>query len=118
MAGEDNNQAARPACSPEQRAAAQASEQPAAAHNGQHQGVSSSTDRHAEGQTPEVDGQAERQPRGAEGQADREPLGNALSDQQSSRSEGSELQAAWDVWQAFRDLLPLERCWWVKLHFR
>lgn len=118
MTAEDK-QVAKPATrSPQQGAAAQASEQPAVAHNGQHQGVSPGLDRHAEGQTPEVDGQAERQLRPAEGQDEREPQGNAPSDQQSSGSEGSELQAAWDVWQAFRELLPVERCWWVKLHFR
>ena len=113
-------QDAGPACSPQQGVAQQSDKQPGSAHDGHHSGSSSGID--ANEQTPEVGGQAEaqteRQPPDAEGQAEREPEGNALSDQQGSRGEGSELEAAWAGWQAFQELLPVQRCWWVKLHFR
>ena len=131
------------ACTPQHGGAHQSNTQPGSAHDGQHTRLSSGIDAHANGQTPEVGGQAdgqtdrqppgaggqtERQPPGAEGQTDRqlpgaegqaerEPQGNTLSDQQGSRSERSELEAAWAGWQALRELLLVQRCWWVKLHF-
>ena len=147
MAGGDN-QAAVPAYGPQQQCVAPLGEQYGSAHNGQHKEVVPSTDAHGSGQTPKTggqaerqpfatngraeseppgtEGQAERQPPGTEGQAEREPPGtegqaereSQPRDQQGSGSEGSELETAWAVWQAFQDLLLVQRCWWVKLHFR
>ena len=139
MAGGDY-QAAIPACAPQQQSGAPLGETCGSAHSGRHKEVVPSTDAHASGQTPEIGGQAERQPPGTEGQGEREPpgttgqaereplgtegqgerelQGNTPRDQQGSGSEGSELEAARAVWHSFRDLLPVQRCWWVKLHFR
>lgn len=124
MTGEDN-QAAVPACAPQQQG-----EQLGEQHGTAHDQLFPSTNAHdARGQTPDItgqadgqpsgtQGQAERQPPSTEGQADRGPQRNESRDQQSSRSEGSEQEAAWAIWQAFRDLLPVQRYWWVRLHFR
>ena len=79
--------------------------------NEQHKGLSSSIDAHVEGQSAVVNMQAERQSPGTEGQAERQTQGG-------SGREGSELDAAMGVWQAFRDLLPVQRYWWMKQHFR
>ena len=60
----------------------------------------------------------ERQAGSADGQAEREPGGNGEDDQQASTSRPSGLEAAWNTWQAFQELLTLQRYWWMKLHFR
>ena len=139
MAGGDN-QAAVPACVPQQQSG-QLGEQHEIAHNRQHEDFSASINAHnADGQSPEIGGQAEGQPPGIEGQAERQspgtegqaerqfpgtegqverqPQGDSPRHQQGSGSEDSELEAAWVAWHAFRDLLPVQRSWWMKLHFR
>ena len=69
----------------------------------------------AEGQ---AERQAERQPFRAEGQDEGQPQVSALPKQQGSSSPESELEAAWGTWKAFQELLPVQRHWWKKLHFR
>lgn len=116
IAAEEDNQAPNTAASPHS-GGTDFDKQQAAVNNEQLEGLPFST-AHGEGQAPGPDGQAERQPSDAERQADRQPQGNALADQEGSRSEDSELEAAHGVWQVFQDILPVQRYWWKKLHFR
>ena len=124
-AAEEHNQAANTAASPQEGGSPLEQHQQAGAHNGQLEGLPSSADGLVAGQAPELDGHterqpslAERQPSGAERYAEGHLQGNGLADQQGSRSEDSELKAARGVWQVFQDLLPVQRYWWEKLHFR
>lgn len=65
-----------------------------------------------------TDRQDERQADGADGQPERQAAGNEGDDQQASISGASELEAAWETWQAFQELLTVQRYWWKKLHLR
>ncbi|KAL3153705.1 hypothetical protein ABBQ32_013302 [Trebouxia sp. C0010 RCD-2024] len=113
-AAREGNQAGATAAGPQEGGSPLDKHRQAGAYNEQIEGLPSSADGRGEGQPHGPDGQAERQPSGAERQADRHPPGN----QQGSRSEDAELEAAWGVWQVFQDLLPVQRYWWEKLHFR
>ncbi|KAL3140399.1 hypothetical protein ABBQ38_004659 [Trebouxia sp. C0009 RCD-2024] len=97
----EDNQAATTADGPREGGSPVDKRRQAGAYNEQHEGLPSSAEERKEGQPLGPDGQAERQPSGAERQA-----------------EDAELEAARGVWQVFQDLLPVQRYWWQKLHFR
>ena len=72
----------------------------------------------AEGQLAAADQQTERQPESSSLGTDRQHEGNTVGNKGDDSDEISELESTWEIWEAFQELLPVQRHWWKKLHFR